>query len=202
MKIKGWDIGILFLVLLAVTIGIRIYYVNNLMDDIAISEDIYSVFGDFRKAGVCLNVIFQTLTIIILFWYVYCVAEKYYCFRLGMLLAVFPAYVNKISTVDYYNLVILLLTALLVIILLANRRNKRNGNKEVLDMENNTTYTDSSMKEIVMADFEDVQVKLLDNPLPVPKRHEHKEMDYFVELTPENDDYDIKDIPEDDDFDI
>jgi hypothetical protein len=61
---------------------------------------------------------------------------------------------------------------------------------------------DSSMKEIVMADYEDTEVKLLDNPLPMPKRKEHKEMDFAIELTPENDDFDIKELPEGDDFDI
>jgi hypothetical protein len=38
--------------------------------------------------------------------------------------------------------------------------------------------------------------------LPVPKRKKHKEMDYAVNLTDENNDFDIKQLPDNDDFDI
>jgi hypothetical protein len=106
-------------------------------------------------------------------------------------------------------MVVLLLAVLVVIVLMAEKvieavfrnKNKNTGNEEVLDVEE-SVYVDSSMKEIVMADFEDKQVKFLDNPLPVPKRREHKEMDFAIELTPDNDDFDIKELPEGDDFDI
>jgi hypothetical protein len=229
MKIKGWDIGLLFLILLIATVGARIYYVNCLMTDIVISEDVHnhveviglsSVFGDkfslrtlyyaalnliyymlgsLESAGVCLNIIFQCFTIIIVFWYIYYVSRKYYCFRLSMLLAVFPAYIYKISTVDYYNMVVFLWVVLIIVVLLANRKINLIFSKNKKNIDNKE---DSSMKEIVMADYEDTEVKLLDNPLPMPKRKEHKEMDFAIELTPENDDFDIKELPEGDDFDI
>ncbi|MCM1045453.1 MAG: hypothetical protein NC417_08070 [Candidatus Gastranaerophilales bacterium] len=44
------------------------------------------------------------------------------------------------------------------------------------------------------------QVKLLDNPLPLPKQHEHKAMDYGLKEEPDLDDYDIA-VADDDDFD-
>lgn len=49
------------------------------------------------------------------------------------------------------------------------------------------------MKEIVLDDLEDKKVQYIENPLPVPKRREHKEMDFAFEPTG-NDDYDLKDM--------
>ena len=47
------------------------------------------------------------------------------------------------------------------------------------------------------------KVNYIENPLPVPKRREHKEMSYAInELTSENDDYDVKDMTGMDFFDI
>lgn len=61
----------------------------------------------------------------------------------------------------------------------------------------------AGMKEIVM-DNEGKQknIKFIENPLPVPKRREHKEMDFAVILHNDNDDYDIKDVSGMDFFDI
>ena len=56
------------------------------------------------------------------------------------------------------------------------------------------------MREIKL---EDIETKYIENPLPVPKRREHKEMSYAInELTSENDDYDVKDMTGMDFFDI
>ena len=41
----------------------------------------------------------------------------------------------------------------------------------------------------------------LDNPLPVPKKHEKKEMDYKMELSGDMLDYDHE-VSDEDDFDI
>lgn len=61
----------------------------------------------------------------------------------------------------------------------------------------------AGMKEIILdEDDKKKKVKFIENPLPVPKRHEHKEMEFAVELQDDNDDYDIKDISEMDFFDI
>ena len=61
----------------------------------------------------------------------------------------------------------------------------------------------AGMKEIILDEEEKKKnVKFIENPLPVPKRREHKEMDFAVELHEDNDDYDIKDISGMDFFDI
>lgn len=59
------------------------------------------------------------------------------------------------------------------------------------------------MKEIIL-DEEEVKkkVKFIENPLPVPKRHERKEMDFAIDLRDDNDDYDIRDVSGMDFFDI
>lgn len=57
------------------------------------------------------------------------------------------------------------------------------------------------MKEIMPEDLGEKTTKFIENPLPVPKRKEHKEMDYAVAVA-ENDDYDIKDMTGKDFFDI
>lgn len=249
MKTKCWDIGLLFLILLCSTIGIRVYYINCLMKDVVMIDDVayyleaigtsYSfnvhmgvkalyfaalyltdIFvGDFERAGVYLNVIFQAFTVIMIFWYIYYMTKKYYGFRFGMLLTVFPAYIHKISVIGYFSLSFLLVVLLLVIIALVynflrrsslnkNIKNINENNEEIqmpvqeADSGEISVYSDTSMKEIVMADFAQSDVKLLDNPLPLPKKKEHREMEYAIELTPLNDDYDIKELPEGDDFDI
>lgn len=75
-------------------------------------------------------------------------------------------------------------------------------------MEENSQKEESEivppgMKEIILDDeTKKKKVKFIENPLPVPKRREHKEMDFAVELRDNNDDYDIKDVSGMDYFDI
>lgn len=57
------------------------------------------------------------------------------------------------------------------------------------------------MKEIVMEGAKPEKPRFIENPLPVPMRREHKEMDYIIEVS-ENDDYDITDMTGKDFFDI
>lgn len=58
------------------------------------------------------------------------------------------------------------------------------------------------MKEILPEDVGVKRTEFIKNPLPVPKRREHKEMDFLIELTPENDFYDVTDMTGIDYFDI
>lgn len=61
----------------------------------------------------------------------------------------------------------------------------------------------AGMKEIILDEEEKKKtVHFIENPLPVPKRREHKEMDFAVDLQDDNDDYDIKDVSGMDFFDI
>lgn len=56
------------------------------------------------------------------------------------------------------------------------------------------------MKEIVIDEVRD-EPKFIENPLPVPKRREHREMDYALSVSA-SDDYDITDMSGKDFFDI
>lgn len=69
--------------------------------------------------------------------------------------------------------------------------------------EQDTEIIPPGMKEIILDEEEKKKkVKFIENPLPVPKRHEHKEMDFAIGLREDNDDYDIKDVSGMDFFDI
>lgn len=59
------------------------------------------------------------------------------------------------------------------------------------------------MKEITLEDVkrEEQRTDFIENPLPVPKRREHREMDYAL-VVDENDDYDITDMSGKDFFDL
>lgn len=61
----------------------------------------------------------------------------------------------------------------------------------------------AGMKEIILdAEEKKKRITFIENPLPVPKRREHKAMDFAIGLADENDDYDIKDVSGMDFFDI
>ena len=71
------------------------------------------------------------------------------------------------------------------------------------DKKEESENVPAGMKEIILDEEEKKKnVKFIENPLPVPKRREHKEMDFAVELRDDNDDYDIKDVSGMDFFDI
>ena len=61
---------------------------------------------------------------------------------------------------------------------------------------------DRSMREIHYDDLEDKKVQYIENPLPVPKRREHKWDGFALEPTDSNDDYDLKDMTNKDFYDI
>lgn len=235
MKVKGWDIGLLFIILVISTVGVRVYYINHLMANVVINEDVYNqmkiidvngslavlssifhvnsifnsiyltllylaylVIRNYTVAGVYLNIVFQTLTMILLFCYIYHVTRKYITFRICMLLTVFPSYVRRISFIDNNNMKILIIVCVAVVVLTGmdmvfNMINKRKNKAEEV-------HNDTPMKEEIA--LGDIEGKPLENPLPVPKRKKHKEMDYAVNLTEENNDFDIKQLPDNDDFDI
>lgn len=56
-------------------------------------------------------------------------------------------------------------------------------------------------KEVVSREEVKKEIKFIENPLPLPKKHVKKDMDYAVEVSPEQMDYDIS-AKENDDFDI
>ena len=73
----------------------------------------------------------------------------------------------------------------------------------IIETEKSTgVLMDRSMREIHYDDLEDKKVQYIENPLPVPKRREHKKMDFAFEPTDSNDDYDLKDMTNKDFYDI
>lgn len=62
--------------------------------------------------------------------------------------------------------------------------------------------TDEDKKALSDNEADNEAKRFIENPLPVPKRKEHKEMDYAIQTDEENDDYDITDMAGMDFFDI
>lgn len=256
MKNKSWITGLLIVILTSIAIAVRIYYVNYLMSDVEISEDIYNaakvtvgttnfsyffrngfsiksvyicslyitflIFGNFTVAGVYLNLLYQVLTVLFVFVSVKNISNRYIGFGAGIIAAVVPLYIERMSKVTVFNMQVLLvaigvslLTFILRILYRRYHTNKLvHTNCEVAGHTNTEiveetpakpemqSVQDCSMKEIKLDDLEEKKVKFIENPLPVPKRREHKEMDFVIELTEDNDDYDLKDISGKDFFDI
>ena len=256
MKNKSWITGILIVILTSIAIGLRIYYVDYLMSDVDISEDIYNaakvtvgttkfssffinglniksvyicslyitflIFGNFTVAGVYLNLFYQVLTVLFVFIAVKNISNRYIGFGAGIIAAIIPMYIEKMSKVTVLNMQLFLvaigcslLTFILGILYRRYHKNKLvHTNCEVAGLTNAErveevaikpemqSVQDHSMKEIKLDDLEEKKVKFIENPLPVPKRREHKEMDFVIELTEDNDDYDLKDISGKDFFDI
>lgn len=252
MKKRSWLTGLLLIILLSITIIVRIYYVNSLMSEVNINEDIYNaakvsvgangltsafsdgfqmqslyictlylaflIFGNFTVAGVYLNILYQFLTVFLVFIAIKSVANRYVGFAGSLLLAILPMYINTLSKVTMQNMLICIVALISGVAILTfrwfYRRNAAKANKpesivtdtivmkegarETFDMN---TMQDTSLKEIRYDDLEDNKVQYIENPLPVPKRREHKEMDYAFEPAG-NDDYDMNDLTGKDFYDI
>ncbi len=136
--------------------------------------------------------------------------------------ALLPAVVNQIAQVNETNMYLLFaMTAIWLVsaavyfvrYLCGRRKAKTLLEKEnAVNMEETektektaeempAVMADSSMKEIILDDTDEPKPNYIENPLPVPKRRTHKEMDYAIE-TDETDDYDITDMTGKDFFDI
>ena len=78
--------------------------------------------------------------------------------------------------------------------------------KQVIENRNENTCTEEpEEKEIANSDKEQEEkpkVKLLDNPLPVPKKHVKKEMNYAFEPSEDQMHYDLNNYRVDDDYDL
>lgn len=75
----------------------------------------------------------------------------------------------------------------------------KNSNEEVSSNTKEDVVTPAGMREI-LAD-EKKHTRFIENPLPVPKRKAHKELDYSIFVS-DTDDFDIKDMTGIDYFDI
>lgn len=156
-------------------------------------------FGNFAVSGVYLNILLQTVTIMLLFLAIKKVSNGYIGFGIGVIIAAIPVYLQYIKEISVFNLEGLLCAAGLLLLAtlvkplwksICSRRFEKTDVEESADME-----------EITQEEQSVNQTKFIENPLPVPKRKEHKRMDYALE-TAENDDYDITDMTGKDFFDI
>jgi len=258
MRKKSWLTGLFLLILSCITIIVRMHYVNYLMSEVNINEDIYNaakvsmgasgltsafadgfriqslyicnlylvflIFGNFTVAGVYLNILYQFLTVLLVYIAISNVTNRYVGFAGSLILAILPIYIDTLSEVTVQNMEILLAVLTVTILILAvrwfyhrytvpksvpdnmnvnemNLEEDVNSNSDSANVLNANILQDTSMKEIHYDDLEDNKVQYIENPLPVPKRREHKEMDYAFEPTG-NDDYDMKDLTGKDFFDI
>lgn len=250
MKKRGWMTGLFLIILSSIAIIVRVYYINNLMFEVAINEDIYDaakvsvgttnlsaifadgfhmqsfyicnlyiaflVFGNFTVAGVYLNILYQVLTVLLIYILVRNLSNQYIGLGAGLLASFFPFYITKLSEVTIFNMELFIavmvcaIASLIVRIVYDKHTRKKVIEKEpgisqniVLETEPEiVSVQDTSMKEILLDDLQDNKVNYIENPLPVPKRKEHREMDFAFELSSENDDYDLKDMSGKDFFDI
>jgi hypothetical protein len=65
-----------------------------------------------------------------------------------------------------------------------------NSDVDIIDINNSLQSGTPGETVVVNVDGEDRQIKLLDNPLTLPKKKEHKAMDYDYEVS-DDDDFDI-----------
>lgn len=115
----------------------------------------------------------------------------------------FSDYILKISITDYlyFGFVIASILAGLIIQIICNQfLHAEEWDEEIRNEE----LEEDMIMTVKNVNFQQEPLKSvpLDNPLPVPKRHERREMDYAIELKEYDLDFDITEEKENDDFDI
>jgi len=181
----------------------------------------FLVFGNFTIAGVYLNLVYQVIALLFLFVTVKNLSNSSIALGVGLVVSVLPVYIGQMAHVTSFDLAVALGTLLLAVlsgilkIILAKRRGRQmhsENEAESPQMPPPADYElkpvmDTSMKEIRLVDLEEEhaveeKVNYIENPLPVPKRKQHKEMDFEKVVVADNDDFDLKEIADNDDFDI
>ncbi|MCM1182289.1 MAG: hypothetical protein NC337_02815 [Roseburia sp.] len=164
------------------------------------------LFGNFAIAGVWLNALLQTGTVLAVFVVVKWLSNRYVSGVAGVLLAAMPLYLHYMYELSPWNLEILLCAVGLLApswatgrLFRAVRGKRRLGMMEV--EANSVMESEIKPEETLREEKPEKKIKFIENPLPVPKRKPHKEMDYAIQ-TAENDDYDIQDMADKDFFDI
>ena len=133
MNKKSWLTGLFIILLSSIAVLVRIYYVNALMTEVNISENIYNaakvsidtnglksafsegihiksfyicnlylaflIFGNFTVAGVYLNILYQVLTILLVYMMLKNLTNRLIGFAGGLILAIFPMYIESLSEV-------------------------------------------------------------------------------------------------------
>lgn len=178
------------------------------------------IFGNFAVAGVYLNVALQIIAALVLFSAGTNFLNRYLGAVFGAVYSLLPIFVKQVSIVNETNIsvlfvIILIWLASVAVCMVRRLCGKKTVNNSLMEEtamgateteENGQTQViaavpDSSMKEIILDEIEEQKPRFIENPLPVPKRRAHKEMDYAIE-TDAGDDYDITDMTGKDFFDI
>ena len=76
----------------------------------------FLIFGNFTVAGVYLNILYQVVTVILVYSMVKIVANKYISFAVGLIAAVLPGYIHHLSKVNIIDMEIFLLVLILNLI--------------------------------------------------------------------------------------
>lgn len=105
--------------------------------------------------------------------------------------------------------VIICLVCLIAKLISNSKKSKQNDieNTQMYENEqrNNVSFAATGeMREITLEDIEEREhnaIQYIENPLPVPKRREHKEMDYAIDVSDDSD-YDLQDMTGIDYFDF
>lgn len=180
------------------------------------------IFGNFAVAGVYLNVGLQIVAVLLLFHAGTNFLNRYVGVIFGIIYSILPVFVKQISMVNETNIrmlfAVILIWLISVVVWLIRRLHSRkmvdkplmeetvmemakDKQEKLVEIAAAAPVPDSSMKEIILDEAEVQKPQFIENPLPVPKRRTHKEMDYAIE-TDINDDYDITDMTGKDFFDI
>lgn len=189
----------------------------------------FMIFGNFTVSGVYLNVLYQVITVLLVYIIVRNLSDRYIGLAAGFIAAIFPAYVQMLSEVAVFNMKIFIAAVICAVAVFVGRfynifynkyKNKHKkkdvktvqgpetvpGMTAVLPEPEMAPVRDTSLKEIVLDELEDKKeemeeekaadkkINYIENPLPVPKRREHKEMDFAFEPSGSEDDYDLKDM--------
>ena len=105
--------------------------------------------------------------------------------------------------------VIICLVCLIAKLISNSKKSKQNDieNTQMYEngQRNNVSFAATGeMREITLEDIEEREhnaIQYIENPLPVPKRREHKEMDYAIDVSDDSD-YDLQDMTGIDYFDF
>lgn len=174
----------------------------------------FILLGNFAVSGVYLNMAYQVLTVLLVFAAVKNVSNRYIGLAAGLAVSVLPVYIRQMQRVTPLDLMIALGALLFavvteiirgIVMLFQSKKKVQNGltdESAAVQGSGDRPLADTSMKEILPGDLEEKKINYIENPLPTPKRREHKEMDFTVTITDENDGYDLNDLSGKDFYDI
>lgn len=192
---------------------------RNILDTIYVKMlSVFCIFlGNSIKTALYLNVVIELCSVIMVYALLLKIVNIKYSFICSMIYACILLSLKMWSKVDKSSLFLFMLPLGLYVFicvckLFCNTIQQKFKSKVQISAntndENDIPVTDGGVKEkIGMREIfpEDIGVKkteFIENPLPLPKKKEHKKMDYAIELSQDNDDYDILDMTGMDFFDI